>query len=251
MDADGTLRVAVSGTAGVGVATMVRALHRRFGVAATARPDDADADADLLVRVIGAQERGPDRVLLDRCRRRGGPPVVVIAGKADARPTADRLARAAADRLGLPVTPVSGLLAGVDLDDAQAAALRRWADRGRDAGRGFGVPVIAAMFPDGATDPADQRMRADVLSSVGRTGLVAAMRALVDSPELDAAGLSAHLRGISGIDALIPAVRAAVPAIVERRRVLALAEVRLSAARGHRREDAERWLAGAVGTGAR
>ncbi|MGB6243866.1 hypothetical protein, partial [Gordonia sp. (in: high G+C Gram-positive bacteria)] len=224
--------IAVSGLPGAGSTTMRASLAARFGVQTTGleveaagsgiekvarRPGDAPVPPDLELRVIGAQLRAADRAAIVA----SDVPVVVVAGKADTRPAAAEQARAAARELGRPVVAVSGLLAGATIGRADLDALRRWH---RD---GISVPVAAAAFAEEAgADRNEQRLRAQLLARLGRSGLTAAVATVGRHPAVDEAGLAAHLHAMSGIDALIAPIVAAAPVIAARRRVRRLAGLR-------------------------
>lgn len=217
----------VSGLAGAGCTTMAAALCERFGVETTI--GDASAPPDLLIRVIGAQLRSRDRAMIDAAAT----PVLVVAGKADTRTDARRLAAEAAAELGRPVYPVSGLLAAVRLDADDVELLRRWERTG------VRVPRAAAEF---AGDDPTERDRARMMGRLGRCGLLAAFADLAERPAATAADLTGMLRARSGIDALADPIAGAAGQIAEGRRVRRLFELRLRAARGPDRAAMEQRL---------
>lgn len=239
------LVLGVSGLPGAGSTTLARALTERFGVATVVEGMDVIDGVDhgerrecpppdLLIRVIGAQARAADRAAIAAAVT----PVVVVAGKADTRLQAAGLARDAARMLAQPVYPVSGMLAGVHLDDGDVELLRRWQRSG------IRVPTVAADFAGVEV----QRDRARMMARLGRTGLVAALDRLAERPETTQRELTADLRARSGMDALVAPIAAAGGRISDARRVRRLAALRLIAARRRGRvEDEQRLIAGPVG----
>lgn len=231
------LTIAVTGHHGTGRDTVAAALTARFGVRAldTQAPPEDRADADLAVHVLGAGVRDCDREFLAAQRR----PVIVLSGKADLRggpERAARLAAGAAADLQCPVYSVSGLLAAATVDDALHAALRGW------AGAGIEVPVLAAAFVDGV-EPDERRRRSLALATVGAAGLRAALRLHAAHPELPAAALTARLRALSGLAALVEPIRACGTAVAADRRTRRRRGLTVLAARGPGRDQLEaRWI---------
>ncbi|EGD54823.1 hypothetical protein [Gordonia neofelifaecis] len=234
--ADSTLLVIdVTGCPGAGSSTLAAALAARFGVVARVPGREPDGDPpDLLIRTIGAQVREADRTAIGSVDI----PVVVVAGKADTRPDAARLADVAGRELGRPVVTVSGLLAAAHLDEDDLGVLRAW------SAAGVAVPTSAAEFAalgdEGRpTSAAEQQIRARFIAGIGRAGLVAALRVVGETPDLSAAAVTAALRSMSGVDALVAPIAASAEQIARGRRARRLSGLRLHAARGFDREAVE------------
>ena len=231
------LTTAVTGHPGTGRDTVAAALTARFGVRAldTHAPPADRADADLAVHVLGAGVRDCDREFLAAQRR----PVIVLSGKADLRGgpgRAGRLAAGAAADLQRPVYPVSGLLAAATVDDALHADLRRWADARIE------VPVLAATFAD-HSEPQERRRRSLALAALGASGLRAALELLVEGPDLSAVALTARLRGLSGLAALVEPIRECGTAVAADRRRRRRRGLTVLAACGPDRDRLEaRWI---------
>lgn len=226
------LVIAVSGMPGAGSSTLASALADRFGVVAAVGGMDPP---DFAIRVIGAQVRARDRAAIDATQV----PLLVVAGKSDTRPDAERMARTASRALGQAVIPVSGLLAGVRLDATDRDILGQW----RDAG--IAVPTSAAAFAaadEVRGDAPQQQARARMMALLGRTGLVAALEVLEASPDATVAEVNAALHRRSGVDALVTPIKQAAGAIAAGRRVRRLAGLRLLSARGFDRPAIEQRL---------
>ncbi len=220
----------VSGLRGAGCTTLTAALTARFGVVAIdGGGREGDPVPDLHIRVIGAQARARDRVAIDGASI----PVIVVAGKSDARTRMLSLADTAARDLGRPVLPVSGLLAAAHLTPDDVVLLRGWEQSG------VTVPTAAAAFSDG---DCSQRERARMMALLGRAGLTAVFGHLATMPTATADDLTTMLRTLSGIDALIAPITGAADRIAQGRRVRRLSALRLLAARGPNRAAAERRL---------
>lgn len=210
------LTVAVCGHPGVGSATVAAALRSRFRLSCTmigesdALGPEGCGAADLLVRVVGA---GPRRCDGAACATRT--PLIVVANKADVRDDAAASARIAEDSLRRPVLPVSALLAAVSVGPADRDMLR-CGDVDDDLLRRFGVRGV----------------------EVSRNRLAA-------EPDLSTSALADVLFAESGFAAVACAIRDASWEVAERRDRRLRADLRLLAARGVAREDAEHALIGA------
>ncbi|MCF8605287.1 hypothetical protein L5I01_18205 [Gordonia sp. HY442] len=204
------LAVAVSGHPGVGTQTVAAALRSRFRLCCTVIGDaDPPGGADLLVRVIGAGARRCD---VRACRVQA--PLIVVAGKADVRDDARAAAAEAAGVLGRPVVPVSALWASATVGPSALDALR-------------------------TGEPGD-----DVLRSYGIRGVAAAQDWLAAEPLLSGAAIATRLHDASGIDAVADAVRTVSGEVASLRDRRLCADLRLIAARGAAREEAEQALVG-------
>ncbi len=203
------LSVAVGGHGRTGKNTLAAAVRSRFRLSTSVIDEGSPpGEADLTIRVIGAEVRRCDLDAVASCRG----PLIVVAGKADLRDDPAALAERAAARLGVPVHPVSGLLASATVGPSDVVALTR--------------------------DPVD----VDVLRRFGCAAAACARD--LDEPTAD--DLAARLREISGIDALAPAIRAASTEVGLARDRRLRAELRLAAARGSDRDLAEAILRGAA-----
>ncbi|GAA4641037.1 hypothetical protein [Gordonia humi] len=207
----GPLTVAVAGRPGAGSSTMAAALRTCFRLCCMTIGDtDPPPTADLLIRVIGAQVREQDR----RALADVAVPTIVVAAKADVRSDPRALADAAADDLGRSVHPVSGLLASAAVGPADLVGLR-------------------------AADPP-----APLLRRYGLTGVAAARELLDRLPESTAREVTERLRAVSGIDALADPIRERSGPVATLRDRRLRDDLRLLAARGVARDDAERALVG-------
>ncbi|MGO3326803.1 hypothetical protein [Gordonia sp. (in: high G+C Gram-positive bacteria)] len=202
------LAVAVSGHTGVGSQAMAAALRSRFRLSCTVIGDsDPPGAADLLVRVIGAGVRRCD---IRACSAQT--PLIVVSGKADVRDDAGADAAAAAEVLGRPVLAVSALWACATVGPNALDVLR--------AGE------------------ADE----DLLGRYGIGGVAAAQDWLAAEPLLSGDDIATRLHDASGIDAVADAVRAVSREVAALRDHRLRAALRLLAARGVARREAEQSL---------
>lgn len=141
-------------------------------------------------------------------------PLIVVAGKADVRDDARAAAAEAAGVLGRPVVPVSALWASATVGPSALDALR-------------------------TGEPGD-----DVLRSYGIRGVAAAQDWLAAEPLLSGAAIATRLHDASGIDAVADAVRTVSGEVASLRDRRLCADLRLIAARGAAREEAEQALVG-------
>jgi hypothetical protein len=200
------LSVAVGGHGRTGRSTLAAAIRARFRLPTVVADDEGPPpDVDLTIRVIGAQPRRSDVAAVA-----SGGAMIVVAGKADLRGDPRALADIAAQTLGVPVLPVSGLLASVTVVPGDMALLR--------------------------SDPVDP----DVLRRFGVEGVARARELGVVPAEV----LTARLREVSGIDAVAAAIRSMSTDIAAGRDRRMRAELRLAAARAVDRELVESALAG-------
>jgi hypothetical protein len=184
------LRVAVSGRAGVGRATVTRALDGAGW--RIARPGDSP---DVAVVVV-AEAVKPEDLESVAAWRDADVPVLVVRNKADlAGPIPpDALRRRLA---GVPVEPAVALLADVSLDDDlngdALAALKSLAAHPADL-----------RSPDAFLDaahPLPRGVRLRLLRTLDRHGIAHSVRALRDGA--DPGDLPALLRELSGIDRVL------------------------------------------------
>ncbi|MDR2280641.1 MAG: hypothetical protein LBE07_07280, partial [Gordonia sp. (in: high G+C Gram-positive bacteria)] len=115
------LSVAIGGHGRTGRRTLAAAIRGRFRLPTVVVDDNSPPldGIDLTIRVIGAQPRRCD---VDAVASGGA--IIVVAGKADLRGDPQALADAAAQKLGVPVHPVSGLLASVTVGPRDMELLR-------------------------------------------------------------------------------------------------------------------------------
>jgi len=188
------VRVAVRGRRGVGRATVAAALSG-CGVAVT----DRDSDAEVRVVVIAETVTADDRALLT-----GAPvPTLVVLNKADlggpspAGPLAEADETAAwwGAALGLPVVPLIALLASVELSGEHLTALRALVAAPAD------LASVDAFV--GCTHPVPAPVRRDLIDRLDRVGLAHAILAMTQGP---ADGVTARLRAVSRIDAVLAAL---------------------------------------------
>lgn len=216
------IRVAVRGRRGVGCRTVARALQAwSDGVTVSSDGVELAHPAEIEVYVVAEVLKPED---LDALQAR--PPALVLLNKADltgfggspGRPSGAARARCAqlAERAGLPVEPLMGLLAVAafdDLDDVCWAALRALAahpDGGACLDRSF-AGFLTADLP--VTTEVRQRLL-DSLDVFGTALVVAALRR-----GFGEAKVRALLRLLSGVDPVTARVRA-LGAEVRYRRVL-------------------------------
>ncbi|KUI30804.1 hypothetical protein AU195_05320 [Mycobacterium sp. IS-1496] len=210
------LRVAVSGRAGVGRSTLIRALAgegRRI-----ARADDGPGSADIAVVVV-AEAVKPEDVSSVAAWRDAGVPVLVVPNKAD---LAGPIPSGPLRRLlaGVPVEPAVALLADVGLDAAELSALRTLAAHPADL-------RSADAFLDGAHPlPRDVRLR--LLRALDRRGIAYGVRALRDGA--DPRDLPARWRELSGIDRVLGRIDTLAAPVRYRRVRAALADLQGRAA---------------------
>ncbi|MGW0035282.1 hypothetical protein [Gordonia sp. NPDC003376] len=232
------LTTAVVGRPGVGRDTMARAVRRRLSVTTLGPGEDAAAlvDADLWLYVLTGVPRADDHRLLDQLPRER---TIVVLGKADTHDdpeTAAAVAVAAAEMIGMPVTPVSGLLACADVTDEEWGFLTEL-----DAS-GESMPSMAGRFLVGAPGSRERRMRHGLLRRLGRFGVDAALTCLADGTVDDATSLNTVLTAISGIEALPSRIAGCVAAVRGERESDVRAELERWAAEGTERDIAERLL---------
>jgi hypothetical protein len=179
--------VAVTGRRGVGRSTVARVLAR-CGLAVT-----IPADADMNVHVLADVVKPEDRAAIETAGR----PVLAVLNKADLiattapgrhpdGPTSAARFRCAqlSARVGVPIEPLAGILAGAALDDASWQALQALAG---------GQSVDAAV-----------RGRLMVtLDAFGIRQATAAIRRGATRCDVDAL-----LRGLSGIDGVVDSIGA-------------------------------------------
>ncbi|QRY62564.1 hypothetical protein JVX90_19725 [Gordonia sp. PDNC005] len=203
------LSVAIGGHGRTGRSTLAAAIRARFRLPTVVVDDNSPPPdgIDLTIRVIGAQPRRCDVDALASSGR-----MIVVAGKADLRDDPQSLAEMAAERLGMTVHPVSGLLASVTVGPGDVALLR--------------------------SDP----VAPDVLRRFGVEGVARAR----ELGAVTAEDLAARLRELSGIDAVGAAIRSMSPAIAAGRDLRMRADLRLAAARAIDRDLVETALAGVM-----
>lgn len=210
--------VAVRGRAGVGRDAVAAAL----AAAGVAVADESDAEVDVVV--LAERLTDEERSVLER---RSVPTLVVLnkadlggAGAGGPLAAADRAAATLSALLGLPVVPMVALLAEVDLRDDDLATLHA---------------VIAAPVDMTSVDavvtgphPVPEGVRRDLLDRLDRFGLAHAVLAAADG--LDAAAVTARLRALSGIDAVLAALSAVTAPVRYARISAALRALRVLAA---------------------
>lgn len=222
-----TLLVEISGHPGTGRRTLAAALRARFRLSCVVRigqdPSDGDVRPDLEIRVIGASPRARDHEAAGHeAAEHADRPRIVVAGKADVRTDAQRLADDAANELGVTVHPVSGLLAGAIAGPADLERLCT-----PDADTASVGPALVRRF--------------------GLAGVTAARKFLDGDPDASARAVTAHLHRISGLDALVVPIRAVSADVGRMRDARLIADLRLIAALGDGRDAAERELAARIG----
>ncbi|MDL9935156.1 hypothetical protein QSJ18_00195 [Gordonia sp. ABSL1-1] len=208
----GPLRIEVGGRPGVGRDTMARAVRERLSpmhafIADPARPEDTD----IWLYVLPGPPRAADRdaiAALPADRR------IVVLGRADTHgewAVAQEVAAEAAHRLGLPVLPVSALLACAEVTADEMATLGCWARSG------LVMPSMVGQFLAVPTESAEYRTRVAMLRHLDQYGIDLALTLLADAdPDdpvpLDAPTLTRVLRRASGIGALAAPITACEPA---------------------------------------
>lgn len=187
--------VAVRGRRGVGRDTVAAALAAA-GVAVAAPGTAADIDVVVLAERLTEEER---TVLLRR-----SVPTLVVLNKADLGGASAGGPLAAADAtavrlsvaVGLPVVPTVALLASAEVHDDDLAALRALVDAPADM---TSVDAFAA-----GEHPVPAEVRRALLDRLDRFGLAHAVLAAADG--LTPAAVTARLRALSRIDAVLAAL---------------------------------------------
>ncbi|TWS22396.1 hypothetical protein FK268_19455 [Tsukamurella sputi] len=223
----GAPRVRVLGRDGVGRTTLAAALAAR-SVATTERDDGADA----VLYCFAGGLRATDRAAIEELDTGPDGPPVVAWIKADAAGSwraADDYAARLGEVLGRPVIAVMALLDGVHPDDL--SAIRRLAES----------PLA---LPESALDAAEVLGEdAPLLRRFGGYGLACALGALRESPSMPDDALLASLRELSGVDALLPPLTAALEGYEARREAAFDDALRtLAATDCGRRDEAEQIL---------
>lgn len=227
---DGAPRVRLLGRGGVGRTTLAASLRARSVVIA----DDGDA-ADATLYCFAGGLRGTDRAAIETLAAAG--PTVLAWTRADAAGSwraADGYAARLSETLGRPVTAVMALLDHVDPGDLRA--VRRIAESG-------------LALPESALDAA-AALGADapLLRRFGGYGLACALGALRETPSMPDDVLLASLRELSGVDALLPPLAAALEGYEGRREEEFDGALRIVAATDcARRDEAEQLLLDRLG----
>lgn len=210
------LRIAVRGRPGVGVSSVIAALgrtmpaegigHLLMEIPLDGRPASADA-ADVDVVVIAEALKPEDRQVLAESTV----PRLLVLNKADLTdagthrgPWTAALARCAQYRAetGVPTLPLAAQAPLADIDDEMVAAIKTLVTDPADTRSVDG-------FVSGE-HPVSVEMRQRLLRQLDLYPIGCAIGAMRQAPDLDAAGLTSLLRDISGIDALIAALSAAM-----------------------------------------
>lgn len=227
------LRVAVRGRAGVGVTSVIGALgltlpadegpgHALIEVPiAGADPEPLVADVDV---VVFAEALKPeDRAVLEASIA----PKVLILNKADltdpgaARgPWTAAVSRCAEYRAEtrVPTLPLSAHVPLVSLDDGMVEALKLMVENPAD------TSSVDAFVT--CTHDVPVAMRQRILHELDLYPMGCAIGALRQVPSLAAPGLTSLLRDLSGIDAVVSAIREAIAQGWYRRMRVVLAELR-------------------------
>ncbi|MBS4099958.1 hypothetical protein KFZ73_01775, partial [Tsukamurella paurometabola] len=196
-----------------------------------------DVEADALLYCFAGGLRATDRAAIDALDADPAGPPVIAWTKADAAGSwraADEYAARLGEVLGRPVIAVMALLAGVEADDLPA--IRRLA----------GSPLA---LPESALDAA-RALGADapLLRRLGGYGLACALGALRETPSMPDDLLLASLRELSGVDALLPPLAAALEGFEARREAEFDGALRAVAATDcARRDEAEHLLLDRLG----
>lgn len=242
------LQIAVCGRPGTGRDTVARALRERLSVTAIGPGEvgEGAADADLWLYVLSGPPRRADHTLLATVPRDR---TIVVLGKADTHglgdaTVADAVAAECAETIGLPVHPVSALLACADLSDGETDFLRGLAAAGET------MPSMAAQFLTASTEGAktsvgDERtVRAGLLRRIDQRGIDIALAVLAEcaGDEPTASTVNRELHAESGIHDLVPVIRERVEVVRYWRLVELRARVELLAARGADRDALEHLL---------
>jgi hypothetical protein len=160
--------------------------------------------------------------------RQAPPATMVVLNKADLTgadaggplASADRRAAALASGVGLPVVPMIAHLAAVDLDGSEIAALRALVTTPAD--------MTSTDAFVGCQHPLAQELRTRLLARLDRFGLAHAVLAVADGAGSPA--ITAHLRGLSRIEAVLDALSGVTAPVRYRRIRAALTELRALAA---------------------
>ncbi|GLE55878.1 hypothetical protein NJBCHELONAE_11860 [Mycobacteroides chelonae] len=224
------LRVTVRGRAGVGVTSVIGALGRTLPVAdgpghalievpIPSEPITADVDVVVFAEALKPE----DRAVLEASHA----PKVLILNKADL--TDPGAARgpwtAAVDRCAqyhletrVPTLPLSAHVPLADIDEAMVEALKLMVGDPAD------TSSVDAFVTGTHQVPVPMRQR--LLHELDLYPMGCAIGALRQVPTLAAPGLAALLRDLSGIDAVVNAIRAAIAQGWYRRMRAVLAELR-------------------------
>ncbi|TWS17622.1 hypothetical protein FK529_19575 [Tsukamurella asaccharolytica] len=226
-------RVRLLGRGGVGTTVLGAALRSR-GVEAV---EDGAGGADARLYCFAGGLRATDRAAIDvLCADPAGPPVIAWT-KADAAGSwraADDYAARLGEVLERPVIAVMALLDAVETSDLPAVR--------RIAGTPLALPAsaLAAAEALGADAP--------LLRRFGGYGLACALGALRETPSMPDEELLASLRELSGVDALLPPLAAALQGYEERREAEFDGALRTVAATDcARRDEAEHLLLDRLG----
>ncbi|TDZ44172.1 hypothetical protein [Mycobacteroides franklinii] len=212
------LRVTVRGRAGVGVTSVIGALGRTLpaedgpghALMEVPIPEDDAADplvADVDIVVFAEALKPEDRVVLEASTA----PKVLILNKADltdpgaARgPWSAAVSRCAQYRAEtrVPTLPLSAHVPLVSLDDSMVEALKLMVENPAD------TSSVDAFVT--CTHEVPVAMRRRILHELDLYPMGCAIGALRQVPTLAAPGLSSLLRDLSGIDAVVNAIRAAI-----------------------------------------
>ncbi|CAM3332937.1 hypothetical protein [Tsukamurella hominis] len=228
----GAPRVRLLGRAGVGRTTLGVALRAR---AVETAEDDGGADALLYCFAGGL--RATDRAAIAALDADPTGPAVIAWTKADAAGSwraADEYAARLGEVLGRPIVAVMALLDGVDADDLPA--IRRLAESP------LALPESALAAAEALGEDAP------LLRRFGGYGLACALGALRETPSMPDEVLLAGLRELSGVDALLPPLAAALQGYEERREAEFDGVLRAVAATDcARRDEAEQLLLDRLG----
>ncbi|AUN38949.1 hypothetical protein [Tsukamurella tyrosinosolvens] len=228
----GAPRVRLLGRAGVGRTVLGAALRAR---AVETVEDDGAADAALYCFAGGL--RATDRAAIAALSADPAGPPVIAWTKADAAGSwraADDYAARLGEVLGRPVIAVMALLDGVDPGDLPA--IRRLAESG------LALPESALAAAEALDEDAP------LLRRFGGYGLACALGALRETPSMPDDVLLASLRELSGVDALLPSLAAALQGHEARREAEFDRTLRAVAATDcARRDEAEQLLLDRLG----
>ncbi len=229
---DGAPRVRLAGRPGVGLSTVAAALRSRSVV--TAQGVD---DADAVLYCFAGGLRATDRAAIAALDAGPSGAPVVAWTKADASGSwraADEYAARLGEVLGRPVIPVMALLDAIAADDLPAVR--------RIAASGLPLPASALAAAEALGEDAP------LLRRFGGYGLACALGRLRESPSTPDDALLADLRALSGVDALLPPLAAALTGFEDRREAAFDARLRAVAATDcARRDEAEQLLLDRLG----
>ncbi|MBB4855357.1 hypothetical protein HNP40_002758 [Mycobacteroides chelonae] len=230
------LRVTVRGRAGVGVTSVIAALGRALpvedgpGHALVEVPIPSESlMADVDIVVFAEALKPEDRAVLEVSNA----PKVLILNKADLTDpgTARGPWTAAVERCAqyraetrVPTLPLSAHVPLVTVDDGMVEALKLMVDSPADSSS---VDAFVAC-----THEVPVAMRQRLLHELDLYPMGCAIGALRQVPSLAAPGLTSLLRDLSGIDAVVDAIRAAVAQGWYRRMRTVLTELRKIGATG-------------------